>query len=50
MTPEARQELEEIERLLNNWLVSFTEGNFEDDEPEVDEARNLILERLEQPG
>lgn len=41
----ARQQLADIADMLSAWLTDNTEEVFEE-EPEIDEARNLILTRL----
>ena len=42
-----REKLEAAEHILNNWLVDNTERVFEE-EPEIDTARGLLLEVLEE--
>ena len=39
--------LRAAEQILNRWLVDNTDGPFEE-EPEIDEARSLILNAIEQ--
>ena len=41
-----RDKLVQAEALLNEWLADNTENVFEE-EPEIDDARGLILEVLE---
>lgn len=41
--------LKAAEQILNKWLVDNTDGPFEE-EPEIDEARTLILDAIEQMG
>lgn len=38
--------LKAAEQILNKWLVDNTDGPFEE-EPEIDEARTLILDAIE---
>lgn len=39
--------LKAAEQILNKWLVDNTDGPFEE-APEIDEARTLILDAIEQ--
>ena len=39
--------LRAAEQILNKWLVDNTDGPFEE-QPEIDEARTLILDAIEQ--
>lgn len=41
----ARQQLADIADILGAWLTDNTEHAFED-EPDIDQARNLILKRI----
>ena len=45
--PSPIEQIEHAERILNEWLVDNTESFFEE-QPEIDTARDLLIEALEQ--